>query len=453
MSRKDNSVPPQSVILPGRRPRWVVLHDAARDHYELPTAFAEVDLLERFVTDWYTPLDKPLWQRFANTRLGKSFVGISKRYRPELPSRLTADNKLQFAAGLLRHKLLGKFLLDEVVGGKTGERAASIANQKGAHLLAASYCAATAFEQLRPDLKRVLFQVHPHPRFLRSLYSSYIESDPDYAGLRNEPEVLVSEADLVRWEQESKLADHILCASAFTRRSLETSGIAPHKISVIPYGIDSSRFQPGSPSGDEPIKALYVGQKVARKGLRMLLRVWQQLQPANASLVLAGGHIRDESVLHGFDDVFTETPRISNRELVRLFQQADIFVLPSLAEGFGHVYLEALACGVPIICTENTGAADIIRHGESGWILPPGDPFALAECLSWAFSHRRQLREMREAARAVAEKYSWSRFRESVREALLPSVSGDPLFSGSPLPSTQVSEASYETAAATKEFA
>jgi glycosyltransferase involved in cell wall biosynthesis len=419
--RKANSVHSLPGTSPSEDPRWVVVHDAERDHYELPIALAEAGVLERFVTDWYTPLDNPWWRRFANTRVGKSTFGIAKRYRRELPSRLTADNKLEFVSGFVRRKFLQRYFLSDLVGGKTGRHAASIANKHHAHLLAASYCAATAFEHLRPDLKRVLFQVHPQPRYLRSLYLSHMETDPDFAGLAKEPEVLVCEDELSRWEQESKLADHILCASHFTRRSLESSGIHPDKISVVPYGIDTEAFHPGQPAGNLPMTVLYVGQKVARKGLRVLLRVWQQLQPSDARLVLAGGHIRDESVLQGFDHLFTETPRIDAKDLVRLFQQADVFVLPSLAEGFGHVYLEALACGVPIICTENTGGADIIVHGESGWILPAGDPAALADCLSWAFSHRRQLRDMREAARAVAENYSWHRFRQGVRDALLPS--------------------------------
>jgi glycosyltransferase involved in cell wall biosynthesis len=442
--RKANQIHRPSEFLPSEDQRWVVVHDAERDHYELPIALAEVGLLERFVTDWYTPLDEPLWRRFAQTRVAKSVFGISKRYRPELPSRLTADNKVGFFSSYLRHKLLRRFLLDEVVGGNTGRHAAAIANQQGAHLLAASYCAATAFEHLRPDLKRVLFQVHPHPRFLRSLYRAQMESDHDYVGLTHEAEIAGSEKELAQWEQESNLADHILCASAFTRRSLESSGIPTHKISVIPYGINSEIFQFGRPSVDEPMKALYVGQKVARKGLRMLLRVWQQLQPANARLVLAGGHVRDESVLQGFEQFYTETPRIGTGDLVRLFQSADVFVLPSLAEGFGHVYLEALACGVPIICTENTGGADIIRHGESGWILPAGDPAALADCLSWVFSHRRQMREMREAARAVAEKYSWDRFREEIRGALFSFMSQD---------ANSFAEPGYETPAAVRDFA
>jgi len=78
----------------------------------------------------------------------------------------------------------------------------------------------------------------------------------------------------------------------------------------------------------------------------MLLRVWQELQPEDARLLLAEAMCATNrfSRLRGF---FTETSRIGTGDLVRLYQEADIFVLPSLAEGFGHVYLEALSCGVP----------------------------------------------------------------------------------------------------------
>ena len=225
----------------------------------------------------------------------------------------------------------------DVVGGRTGSHAARIANKSNAHVLAASYCATTAFEQLGPEQRRVLFQVHPHPRFLRDLYLAQMEVDPIFSGLAKEFEVVVSEQDLRDWEKESKLADHILCASHFTRRSLEANGIPPGNISVLPYGIDTNVFHPGDPIPGDKLTVLYVGQKVARKGLRMLLSVWRNLNPQDAHLVLAGGHVRDEDELRGYGDLYTEMSRVSNGDLVKLYQGADLFVLPSLAEGFGHV--------------------------------------------------------------------------------------------------------------------
>ena len=89
-------------------------------------------------------------------------------------------------------------------------RAAGIANATGSHLLAASYSGAAAFAALKPDLTRLLFQVHPQPRFLRYLYERQMADDPDYAELFREPEFSTDETALATWEREAGLADHIL---------------------------------------------------------------------------------------------------------------------------------------------------------------------------------------------------------------------------------------------------
>jgi glycosyltransferase involved in cell wall biosynthesis len=303
---------------------------------------------------------------------------------------------------------------------KVGRLAATVANRVGANLLATSYCASEAFRLLRPDRKRVLFQVHPHPRYLRGLYNAVMASDRSYGGLANEPEVIVSENELTAWERESALADQILCASSFTKHSLVSSGIARDTIKVIPYGVDSDFFRFGRPDSNKPFTVLYVGQKVARKGLELLLSVWNRLQLRGGRLLVAGGHVRDSSIANSFAGSYEEVPQTGLAQLANLYQNADLFVMPSIAEGFGHVYLEALSSGTPIICTNNTGGVDIIRDGESGWIVPACDRDALAERIAWCFAHRQRLQEMRLAARSVAEKHTWAHFREQVRNSLLP---------------------------------
>ncbi len=401
-----------------RQSKWVVVHDSARDHYEIPLALAEEDLLERFVTDWYTPLDHVFWARASQSRFCRSTLGIHSRHRAELPTSRISDRKLGFLAGLVWRKLTHSPYRDEIEGQRAARLAASIANRRNAPLLATSYSGAEAFARLRKDLPRALFQVHPHPRSLRSLYQKLIAQDPDYVGLQNEPEASVSDAALATWETESAKADMLLCASEFTKKSLLEGGASADRIHVVPYGVDSDLFQFGRPRRDTPFTAVFVGQKVARKGLRTLVRAWKQARLTGARLVLAGGHVRDVGLLDGFEGVYEEVPRTSLQALIRLYQEADLFVLPSVAEGFGHVYLEALACGTPILCTENTGGADIIREFECGWMVPPANREALADRLAWCADHRAALREMRDNARAAAKKWTWSRFREHLRQCL-----------------------------------
>ncbi len=399
-------------------PGWVVVHDSARDHYQLPLAVAEAGRLERFVTDWYTPLDSPFWSFIARRRLSRGAFGIHSRYHRELPSSLISDRKLQFLSGVIGRRITHETYRDEVEGAKTGRLAAKIANRKNAPVLATSYSAAATFTHLRSGLKRVLFQVHPHPRSLRRLYAEMSTQDPDYSGLSLEPEATVSGKELQQWEMESSLAQFVLCASQFSKRSLIEGGVDPARIGVVPYGIDSNLFRFGTPKKDAPFTALFVGQKVARKGLRSLVRAWKELDLKSARLIVAGGHVRDQSLLSGFEGVYEEVPRTGLKQLIELYQNADVFVLPSVAEGFGHVYLEALSCGTPIICTENTGGADVIRDGVNGWVVPVGDRAAIRDRLAWCANHRSRVKEMRESARMTGEKHTWERFREKIRAFL-----------------------------------
>ena len=398
--------------------KWVMVHDGRRDHYQLPIALAEEGMLERFVTDWYTPMENPLWRGFTKVRALESRLKLAKRYSSLLPSSLTTDSKSAYAFGYVSRMITKAPYRDDLEGERAGSKAAQLANRERVNLLATSYSAASAFAHLDQGLRRVLFQIHPQPRFLRNLYSELIAKDEDYAGLAQEQEMLSSDEQLEQWTKESTLAEHIICASSFTKRTLLESGKREDEISVLPYGVDTSEFPYGVPEPNQPLRVLFVGQKVARKSLQTLLRVWSELKPQNAELIIAGGHNRDEAILSRFAGVFTDVPQVSKSELIRLFQQADLFVLPSVAEGFGHVYLEALSCGTPILCTENTGGADLLEGKDSGWIARAGDPASLAACLTDALSNRQRLHEMRPRARAIAEHHTWTRFRGGLREVL-----------------------------------
>jgi glycosyltransferase involved in cell wall biosynthesis len=89
-----------------------------------------------------------------------------------------------------------------------------------------------------------------------------------------------------------------------------------------------------------------------------------------------------------------------------------------VAEGFGQVLLEALACGLPILSTTNTAAPDLIDDGIQGFVVEPKRPDLLAQRITWAFENPEQLAEMREAARRRAEQFTWARFRSGVVDAV-----------------------------------
>ncbi len=216
---------------------------------------------------------------------------------------------------------------------------------------------------------------------------------------------------LARKEQEVKLADHIFVASSMTKKSLLDIGIKESKISVIPYGAPVDYFQPQLKL-DQDFRALFVGRVGLRKGVHYLLQAWQELRLPAAELLLLGIDEFPRGYLKRDWHNIRHLGSVSHHTLGDYYNSADVFVFPSLVEGFGLVLLEAMACGIPIITTPNTAAPDIITNGVEGFIIPIRDGDALKEKLEWCHSHPQQLQEMGKAARKKAEEFTWDLYRQ-----------------------------------------
>jgi len=185
------------------------------------------------------------------------------------------------------------------------------------------------------------------------------------------------------------------------------------KARIIPFGIDPDRFE-RTPAvagraaalrqawGGGPI-VLAVGRMVGYKGFDVLLRAARRL-PATVVLVGSGP---DEAALRaaaGPNVVFAG--RVSDEDLPACYYAADIFCLPSvtIAEAFGMVLLEAMACGVPLVTTTlPTGVSAVNRDGTTGLVVPPGDAGALAEALAALLGDAARRAALGRAGRRVLE--------------------------------------------------
>jgi glycosyltransferase involved in cell wall biosynthesis len=395
------------------RPHWVVAHCGARDQYQLPIALHESGQLHRFVTDWYSSMDNPtlctLWEYIPQRVLST----ISRRYHPDLPSRLVKDLKLK---GALK-SVFGTNALALDLNRLVGERAALVASSSGSHLLITSYYGWAAFPQLSRNVKRVLFQIHPHPRFLRDLYRKHERDDEVGDGFDNEIEMKVGDNFLRVWGQESLDADVVIAASSFTRKSLLYAGVRPERILVLPYGVDSRIFRNDADTPSGKPKVLFVGQNTSRKGFQDLLRTWKRISNHGAELhVVSGSTAQSQEVDSGRGTVVWHE-RLALTDLVTLMNRVDLLVLPSIAEGFGHVLLQALSCGTPILCSDATAGPDLLTGWEEGFVFSSEDWNEFASRLDFWLTNVDRLRRLRDAARTLAEGLPWERFREGVRNA------------------------------------
>jgi len=394
--------------------QWVVVFKGARDSYQIPLALAEVGRLEALVTDWYSPLDRP-WLRQLAERFPRLGSALRKRYCDGLPSASVRVMPLE----LIRSKVSSR-AGSEHGDNRIGAVAGSLARARRAGILSCSYYGYAAFRQYGDGpAPKVLFQLHPHPSSIRSLFSEEMRLAPECReSLSGELEMSMPEHRFRQLCEEAALADLIMTPSSYVKQTLAEHGVAEHRVRVVPHGVRLDLFWPPAEPPRGPFRVVFAGQMVQRKGLGYLLEAWRRLALRDAELVLVGRGLMDNALLARYDGVYTLRAGVTRDELRAIYQSSDLCCVPSLAEGFGLVYLEALACGTPVIGTPNTGAADLITEGGEGFIVPIRDVEALSDRIRWCYGHRGALREMRPRARQLAEKHPPERFRQILAETV-----------------------------------
>lgn len=403
--------------------RAVVVHSGARDAYQLARAFSDAGMLEALVTDLFWPADRAWARRIADRLPGGVRSLLGQRSQRSLPSSEVSLCAATGLAVLLLDKLPGvphslrrriTRFADATLGRAAGRRAA----RTGAGLVSYSYYGYHAFTEYRKP--GILFQMHPHPASMRRILREELAAHPECAAsLEQEWELSLPEEDFARLVKEATMASHFLAASSFTRSTLVENGVAESAVSVIPYGIDLERFQPGPRSSrSSKLQLLFVGRINQRKGISYLLEALRLLKTDQVQLTICGRVVDDLKIFEPFASQVEIRPSVSSADLVRAYQSADLFVFPSVAEGFGQVLLESLACGLPILSTTHTAAPDLIDDGMQGFVIEPRAPHLLAERIDWALTHRADLSIMGEQARLRAEQFTWDRFRAGAVEAV-----------------------------------
>lgn len=400
----------------------VIVHRGSRDAYQVAWAFAERGLLERLITDLYWPGDRG-WPQ----ALSRFVPGLRARYAEGVPSRLV---DCRWLSGLI------SFALDRLprvpfswrqratrwADGSLGRAAGRLAKRRGTKLLSYSYYASSAFQAAGTETPRILFQLHPHPKSVRRLLWRELQEHPDCAtSLLKEWELSLPEQEFERLSGEAEMAEYWITASSFTRSTLIENGTDPTKIRVVPYGVDCRAFHPSATkecvNESQPLRLLFVGTINQRKGIKYLLQALDLLRELPLEITICGRPVDDLSLFLNAGDRVRVRPSVSASELLREYQRADLFVLPSVAEGFGQVLLEAMASGVPVLGTTHTAAPDLVREGIDGFVVQPRRPDLLARRIEWAHSHRTELAEMGRHARARALTFTHARFRAEVVQA------------------------------------
>lgn len=215
-------------------------------------------------------------------------------------------------------------------------------------------------------------------------------------------------------EQEYAEADAIVVPSDFVWRTMVEQGVPEAKLRRVHFGFAPERFRPlpGAKS-DSTFRVLFVGGISLQKGVQYLLEAFRQLNLPDAELVLAGGRFPDSrAFLPRYEGLYRHIPFAPQQQLLEVYNSASVFVLPSLQDGFGMVVYEAAACGLPVIISENVGAA--IRDGQDGFIVPIRDPDALAERLLQLYHDEALRSDMGRSAHDYVQQFTWQAYHRQV---------------------------------------
>lgn len=232
----------------------------------------------------------------------------------------------------------------------------------------------------------------------------------------------VAKKELKEYEE----ADYIEVPSTFVKRTFIDKGFPEEKIILGFRGVDLSEFKQID-KNDDVFRVVFAGGMNLRKGVPYLLRAFSELNLPNSELILLGSKDNDiKSFFQKYNVKSGDKPSVGNREILHLghkpqnelykyYSQGSVFVMPSIEEGLAGVQPQAMACGLPLICTTNTGGEDLIRDGKDGFVIPIRDVDSLKEKLTFMYENPKKCKEMGQSAKdRITSRFTWDDYGEKI---------------------------------------
>lgn len=207
---------------------------------------------------------------------------------------------------------------------------------------------------------------------------------------------------IAREEREYAKADVIVTLSDFARHTFDGTGDEP-KVVVLPLGVDVANFRPAADKiearrqrilSGAKLRVLFVGSKSYQKGLIDLAQIARTLTGRFEFRFVGPEEAQARPLLDTMRAHAELVPVVPEAQLRKVYEWGDVFVFPTIQDGFAVVLTQAYAAGLPILATTNCGAPDFIRDGETGWILPIRAPEEFIDRLEWCERHRAEVADV-----------------------------------------------------------
>lgn len=235
-----------------------------------------------------------------------------------------------------------------------------------------------------------------------------------------------SHAKLLCKDEELRRADKIYVASSFTKATLKDYPGSLADIEVIPYGFPPvNDYRDYTPLEGRKLKVLYVGGLSQRKGISYLFEAVKGLEDKIELTVIGRGNVEGCKALKEALGHVNYIPSLPHDEVLKVMAANDVFVFPSLFEGFGLVITEAMSQGTPVITTDRTCGPDIMHNGKDGWIVEAGTSEPIRRTLEDLISNPSKLISAGMAAKATAAKRPWSSYEKELANSVNKYLNGE----------------------------
>lgn len=394
--------------------KFIVAQIGARRSYAVPAILEKAGMLEHFYTDITS--DVGLGPLFSSAPF-LQFIGESARrlggrhLPPNVRAKTTTFPGRSFIHALRRtaisqnpgaafresmrfSRALGRVMTHRGFGNAT--HVYSMLGECGPLLIAAKQRGLTVVSEIYIPLstERILAEE-------RKKFPDWEPNAPDFATIRRE----IGDEDVLLTH-----TDFAICPSEAVRNDLvQNFGFLHERSAIVPYGMNPKLLS----VHNRPVhgRVLFAGTAELRKGIHYLAQAAEKLVARGLHYEFRiAGNVQQSVVNQSECRHLTFVGRIPRAEMAREFAVADVFALPSLAEGAPEVNLEALACGVPVVTTPEARA--IVRDGIEGRIVPSRDPAALADAITEIVEDRQKRDRMSHAARERASDFTWERYGE-----------------------------------------
>jgi len=350
---------------------WICCQIGAREHYAIPRALQHQEKLTYLITDaWVDPIS-PL------RIITKS--GLKERFHPALNQVQVHAFNISLIHFELTQKLQKHFGWEQIIARnkwfqKQAVRKLIQLTPKFSNppiLFCYSYAALELFRFAKKQgWYTILGQIDPG-LWEEKIVIQEVAKCPEYSG-NWQPAPHKYWQD---WQEECKLADRIVVNSNWSQQLIKKSGVEPNKLQIIPLvytppeeAKNFTRTYPESFNHERPLRVLFLGQVILRKGIASVLESIKSLEGYPIEFWIVGSQQIQIPPYFQSHPQIRWLGRINRSETSHYYQSADVFLFPTLSDGFGLTQLEAQAWQLPIIASRNCG--NVVTHGVNGWLLP-----------------------------------------------------------------------------------